>query len=304
MRITQNISSNNALYNLQRGQKKLDYLQNLTASGQNVNQPSDDPLSSRTLVDVADKIRAIDQHASNIDKANSWLQITNTGLEGMASIINQAVNVANKINTGSTDATIRQDANNQLNELKKQFVDMANTQYGDVYVFGGANNLVPPFNKTDNTYAGDSTQLSVEVAQNTDQSLNITGDRLVKGTGTSPSYGVVDILKTFDDLIAAVGDQNTASNVTAINQGNIDMQSGAKQVNIATSDVLSRTTRLANMKSLNDNNRNTLLTITTNIQNVDLSKLGVELSNQKTAFEAALSTTAKVSQLSLLNYLN
>jgi flagellar hook-associated protein 3 FlgL len=39
------------------------------------------------------------------------------------------------------------------------------------------------------------------------------------------------------------------------------------------------------------------------LQNVDLAQLGVEIQSQTTAFEASLSATAKVSQLSLLNYM-
>jgi flagellin-like hook-associated protein FlgL len=39
------------------------------------------------------------------------------------------------------------------------------------------------------------------------------------------------------------------------------------------------------------------------VQTVDNAKLGVQLSQQETAFNAALATTAKISQLSLLDYM-
>jgi len=39
------------------------------------------------------------------------------------------------------------------------------------------------------------------------------------------------------------------------------------------------------------------------MQNVDLAKAGVELSQQTTAFNASLAATAKITQLSLLNYM-
>lgn len=182
-------------------------------------------------------------------------------------------------------------------------VDTANTQYGDQYIFGGANNAVAPFSYANNNYGGDSSQLTVEIAQNTTQPISITGDRLFKGTGANPSYGSVDLLQTFDNLITAVGNSVTPSNVANIATATQSLDDGAKQISVATSDILSRTTRLDNMAKLNENNKNTLLSITTNIQSVDYAKLGVELSNQKLAFEASLSTTAKLSQLSLLNYM-
>lgn len=303
MRVTANMSAENSLYNIQQGRAKLDKLQEAISSGQNINRPSDDPLSSRTLLDIGDKLRSYDQLASNISKASSWLEFTSTALEGMAAIIGLAKKLAGTINTGSSEPGIRQSAHDQLVDLKRQLIDMANTQYGDQYIFAGANNTTPPFSNANNNYGGDSTQLAIEVAQNSTQAMNLTGDRLLKGVGANPSYGSVDILTTFDNLIAAVGDSVTPSDVTAISTASVDLQNGAKQLNIATSDILSRTSRLDNMEKLNTNNKNTLLSISTSIQEVDYAKLGVQQNNQKIAFEASLSSTAKLSQLSLLDYL-
>jgi len=303
MRVTANMSAETSLYNIQQGRARLDKLQESISSGQNVNRPSDDPIASRLLLEIGDKLKTIDQYSSNINKATSWLKFTSTALDGISGIVNLAKKVAGTINTGSSDPSLRQSAHDQLVDLKKQIVDMANTQFGDQYIFGGANNTVPPFNNTDNNYAGDSTQFSIDIGQNASQALNVTGDRLLKGGGTNPTYGAIDILTTFDNLIAAVGDSVTPSNVPAISTAAQDLQDGARQLNIATSDILSRMTRLDNMDKLNDNNKNTLLSVYTSTQEVDYAKLGIQLNSQKVAFEASLSATAKLSQLSLLDFL-
>jgi flagellar hook-associated protein 3 FlgL len=303
MRVTANMSAETSLYNIQQGRARLDRLQEAISSGLNVNRPSDDPINSRTLMEVGDRLRAIDQYSSNINKATSWLKFTSTALDGITSVVNLAKKVAGTINTGSTDPTIRQTAHNQLVDLKKQLVDMANTQYGDQYIFAGANSTTPPFNNANNNYAGDSTQLTIEIVQNTTHTLNVTGDRLLKGSGANPSYGATDIFAAMDNLIAAVGDSATQTNVAGVATASAELQNGSVQLNIATSDILSRITRLDNMTKLNENNKNTLLAISTKIQEADYAKLGTQLNNEKTAFEASLSSTAKISQLSLLNYL-
>lgn len=307
MRVTQNASANNALYNIQQQRARLDTLQESIASGRNVNRPSDSPISTGVLLDISDRITAVDQYSTNIVKANTWVKFTETALTGMSDIMTQAKKLIGTINSGSSDGSIRQSAHDQLLDLKKQIVDMANTQNGDQYIFGGAISDGPPFSLANNNYAGDSTQLTIEIARATTQAVSITGDRLLKGTatpvGTPPDYGSVDILKTFDDLIAAVGDKNLPSNVTAITQGSADLDAGFKQIINAVGDNIGRLTRLDGMTKLNDNNKNMLQSIVGNIQEVDYAKLGVELNNQKTAFEASLSATAKISQLSLLNYM-
>ena len=304
MRITQNMLANNTVYNLQQSASQLSKLGDLTASGQNVNTPSDDPIAARLLVQIGQELKLSDQYSSNIRKATTWLNYTSTALTGMSDIINQASKVTGSIINGSTDPNIRQSAHDQLVDLKKQVIDMANTRYGDQYVFAGANNVTQPFSNSNNDYGGDSTQLGIEISQNSNIALNVTGDRLLLGRGEGPSYGSVNILATFDNLIASVGDKSNASNTMGISQGITDLQSGVKQLNNATSDILSRTTRLSNMSNLNDNTKNTLNSIVGKVQNVDYNKLGVELSQQQTAYNAALASTAKVQGMSLLNYIS
>ena len=373
MRITANMTAANSLYNIQLGRGKLDSIQEVVSSGQNVNRPSDDPISSRRLLEVSDDLKAMDQYASNISKATSWLDFTSTALNGGSAILSEARKIAARLNTGSDDPEIRQSARDQLVDLKKQLVDMANTQFGDQYLFGGVNNAVSPFLKdmtgdrtsgsntvsnvdvTElkagmrvsghgipdgtfigavgansftlvdsasaavnatvtttaftgnglNIYRGDSTQFEIEIGQGADQKLNVTGDRLFMGQGTNPSYGNVDIMKAIDDMIVAVGssDPLNPSDVAAISTASQTLQNGTKQFNIVTSDILSRTTRLDNMRTLNENIKNTLLSVFTGIQEVDYAKMGVQLNNQKVAFEASLSATASLSRLSLLDYL-
>lgn len=299
MRITTNMTANNAIYSLQQNLGNLSKLQELTTSQQNINTPSDDPTSAGVLMDIADKLKATDQYNSNITKASTFMQVTSTALTGISDFIAQAKSLVDSISSGTNDPTQRQTVSDQLTSLKKQIVDIANTQSGDQYVFGGASTSTPPFNNGNNTYAGDSTQLNIEVAQNSTQTMNITGDRVLKGTGSNPSYGTTDILQTFDNLITAVG----ANNVTNIQQGATALEAGAQQITNAQSDLASRMTRLDSMTKMNTNNQTTLQNIASNIQTVDLATVGVELSQQQTAYSAALSATAKISQMSLLDYL-
>ena len=303
MRVTANMSADTSVYNIQQGRNRIDRLQELITSNQNVNRPSDDPIASRLLLDIGDKMKAFDQYNANIIKAKSWMQFSDTALSGMNKIMNQAKSLMNTMSSGSTDPSERQNANNQLVELKKQMIDMVNTQYGDQYIFGGSNNLVPPFNATNNTFAGDGTERQIEIAGNTTQTISITGDRLLLGVGANPSYGTTNILQTFDNLIAAVGDSTTPSNAAGITTAVQSLAPASRQIFNAINTNLSRMTRVDNMAKLNETNKNTLTNIVGNIQTVDMVKLGVQLNTEKNAFEASLAATAKVMQMSLLDFL-
>lgn len=298
------MSAANSIYNIMQGRAKLDKLQELTSSGNNVNRPSDDPIASRLLLDIGDKLKAAKQYTSNITKANTFMSISSTALQGMADTMALAKKVVANYSPGTTDTTFQANTISQLQALKQQMIDMGNTQLGDQYVFGGAVNATPPFSNNIPpalpVYAGDETVINIEVGSNTTEQMNIPGGQLLKAdTAASQPYGAVDILKTFDDLIAAVTTNTTAALTPAANS----LEAGARQITNAQTGLAARIKRLDSLSTMHANNINTLETIVGNTQNVDYAKLAVQTSQQKIAFEASLSSTAQLSKLSLLDYM-
>jgi flagellar hook-associated protein 3 FlgL len=298
MRVTQATTADNALYNLQKDRSSLDSLQEKIASGLNVNRPSDDPITARQLLELDNKIDKGNQYLGNITKSSLWLNMTDTALQGISDIIAQAKKVAGTITSGSSDQTVRDNAASLLTELKKQLVNMANTQLGDQYIFAGYKTDTPPFNPTDftdNVYKGTNDDMNVEIDQNSIVAMNITGQNLLKG-GT---YGSIDILQTFDDLVTAINNND----VSGIQSASTNLDKSSDQITNADSDVASRLIRLDSAKTMITNNQNTLQNIYSDTQNVDFTKAAVELTQQQTAFQAALSSTARITQMSLLDYL-
>ncbi|MHC1698311.1 MAG: flagellar hook-associated protein FlgL [Geobacteraceae bacterium] len=296
MRITPGMTSDNALYNLQKGRTLLNRLQEQIASGSLINRPSDDPITTRQLLDMDSKLDSGEQYLSNITKGNLSLSLTDTALQGMSDIIAQAKKTAGAITSGSSDQTVRENAAAQLEELKKQLVDLGNTQLGDQYIFAGFKNSTAPFSMTGNSYSGTSDELSIEIDRNSPAGITIAGDVLLKGTG---SYGSVDMLETLDKIITAIRD-----NIPADIQENAKLlDSSANQINNARSDVAGRMIRFKSAETMINRNQATLQGLMADTMGVDYIEAATQLNQQQAAFEAALSATAKITQLSLLDYL-
>jgi len=296
MRITPGMTSDNALYNLQKGRTLLNRLQEQIASGSVINRPSDDPITSRQLLDMDSKLDKGDQYLSNITKGNLSLSMTDTALQGMADIIAQAKKTTSAITSGSSDQTVRENAASQLEELKKQLVDLGNTQLGDQYIFAGFKNSTPPFSTADNTYSGTSDELTIEIEQNSPAAITIAGDALLKGTG---SYGAVDMLETLDNIIRAIRDNNPAD----IQSNAAKLDASSNQINNARSDMAGRMIRFQSAETMISRNQATLKGIISDTMGVDYIKAATQLNQQQSAFEAALAATAKITQLSLLDYM-
>ncbi|GFO70867.1 flagellar hook-associated protein 3 [Geomonas limicola] len=305
MRITNGMTANNALYNLQKGLNNLNDLNGSVSSGLNVSKPSEDPLSARQLLDLQEQVNVGKQYTANITKAKLLLNVTSTALNGMGDVMTQLKTTAGSIANGSSDPTVRSAAVSNLTELKKQLIDYGNTQSENQYVFGGFS-TGQPFDTAGN-FSGTNDSLDVNINQGSTVTTNVSGGQLLRGgtppaavgSGATAGQSPVDIIGSIDALISSINSNNTSG----IQDGIKNMQAASQQVTASISSVAGRLTRLENMQTMITNNQNTLEGIYSDKQNVDYAKAGVELSQLNTAYSAALSTTAKINQLSLLDYL-
>jgi flagellar hook-associated protein 3 FlgL len=147
------------------------------------------------------------------------------------------------------------------------------------------------FNGTDDV-------VNIEVNRGVQVPISISGGVVLRG-GTPPGSTGVDIIKTLDTLIADINSGNAAG----IQAANVALDTANQQLLGSISVIGMRKARMDNALTSQQRNLNVLSEIHDNLQNVDMAKAAIQLSNQKNAFDAALAATAKIAPLSLLNYL-
>jgi flagellar hook-associated protein 3 FlgL len=296
MRITERTTASNALYNINEGRLKLDRLNEAASSSRVVNRPSDDPVSAKKILDLETQIKSSNQYVSNIKTGQTWLDMVGTSLEGMLNSVMSIKTAASEAAGVLNDPIKKADILSQLNAFRDQLTDYPNSQVGGQYVFSGFNSNTPPFDNITKTgiFKGTEDIISVEITKGVTVPISVSGGAVLRG-----SKGGVDIIGTLDALITSVTNDSTAG----INAANVALDGANQQMLGVISDVGMRKARMDNALAAQQRNSNTLTEIHDNMQNVDYAKVALELTNQKTAFDAALAATAKSSSLSLLNYL-
>jgi flagellar hook-associated protein 3 FlgL len=365
MRITDSMTANNAIYNINEGRIKLDRLNEMISSGKIVNRPSDDPVATKKILDLETQIKSSNQYISNIKTGQTWLDMAGTSLEGLLSSVMSIKGIAGQASGIQNDPIKKADMIYQLKAYRDQLTDYPSTQVGGQYVFSGFKNDAPPFGTnsiaadiisgspaignidTTDLYPGlaitgpgipanstvtaittpgvggaitisnsatvttipgninfsgkfNGTEdiVNIEVNKGVQVPISVSGGAVLRGGTPAGSTGV-DIIKTIDTLIADINSGNSAG----IQAGNIALDKANQQLLGAISDVGMRKARMDNAMTAQQRNLNVLSEIHDNLQNVDMAKAAIELTNQKTAFDAALAATAKIAPLSLLNYL-
>jgi flagellar hook-associated protein 3 FlgL len=266
------------------------------ASGKNFSRPSDDPLSMVQSLGLRKALAQVEQYGRNIDTAELWLNLQETVIDQISTLADQAQQVATAMSNGTQSDEIRAVNAEQIGQLLDQAISMANTQLAGKYIFAGYRTSTAPFSRTTSggietaQYNGDSNNFEIQIAQNE----KIVGGK--NGQSLFIDSGLFDALGT---LKRAIEDND----LTVIQQQADVLQGVEDSLNGQLADIGVRQSRLEGQQEILDNLNKDIQDRLSDIENVDYNKVILELQQQQTAYEVALEAAAKISQLSLLNYL-
>jgi flagellar hook-associated protein 3 FlgL len=185
-----------------------------------------------------------------------------------------------------------------MNQLKNELIQFGNGQIAGKYIFGGFVSDQPPFDATTGDYSGTNDSINMEVDRGAYTAINVPGGSLLRG-GTPPGSTGTDIIGVLNNLITAL----SANNVAGIKAELPSLVNAQDQILAARGDVGARLNRVQSAADHIDSMKISLNKVISGKQDVDFLQVMSDLTNQQNAFQAALASSAKTSQLSLLDYL-
>lgn len=293
MRVTETTMANTSQTSLQRIKQRLQTLQEQVSSGVKISAPGDDPLTAQQILDLQRQVNDGDQFAKNISTGNAFLATEESSLSSMGDCLTRLKELALEMANGTYSADQRSNALVEVQQIKEQLISLGNSKLGDRYVFGGSKNDTPPFDSM-GAYSGNESDIRINIDGSNTVAINYSGGKILRGTG-----GGTDIIGTVDNLINAL---NT-DDVSGI-QGTLpDLDRASNQVLAARTDIGSRMNRLDASKNFIDVTQVYLQKVMSDKKDIDIAKAISDLTQQQTAYQAALMSTAKINQMSLLDYL-
>lgn len=298
MRITEGMINNTILNNLQVGQSRLEKLQQQASSGLKVSTPGDDPVSAQQVLQLKGLVQNSDQYSRNITTGNSWLEQSDSAMSDMGNVVTRARELAVQMANGTYSAQDRATAASELKQLKNEIIQLGNSQVAGKYIFGGFVSDKPPFDTTSGAFNGTGDAVNMEVDQGAYVTINVPGGSLLRG-GTPPGSSGTDIIGELDKLTTAL-----STNAVAGIQGALPaLQNAQNQILAARGDVGARMNRVQTASDKLASMKLSLQKVISSKQDIDVLQVISELTSQQTAFQAALASSAKTSQMSLLDYL-
>jgi len=200
MRITESMRFNNIVSSLGNAQSQYNSILEKMGSQKRINRISDDPLGMTRLLDFRQVQASIDQCQRNIDDNNGWLAMTESKLTSAGELLTKARELAIGQGTATASAETRRITAENVEQLKQQMLSLANSQYGDRYLFSGSRMDAAPFSaasqsaNTDTPTSASSNNFDGTVAESGIYTAGVNKTYVVKiitgGILTDASYKV------------------------------------------------------------------------------------------------------------------
>jgi flagellar hook-associated protein 3 FlgL len=296
MRITNQMTYNRVLRNLQMTEERLSKSQERVASQKSISKPSEDPIGLSRIMTYHRDINRIQQTIRNAESASDVLSQTDAVLQKVGDLMNDARNKAVIMATDTVSAEARSATADEVQSIIEQIMQQANTKLEDRYIFSGNKILIQPYNVINDQiqYAGDQNIIQQRVGLNAYVTVNIPGSDLF---GSSDS-GLFKVLESLRDAMKANNQQAIADSISSIDEG-ID------RISSALGTIGARTNTIEINKDELNNMELSLTGQLSKIEDVDMAVESTGYTANQNAYQAALEVAASVlKRSSLLDYLS
>ena len=292
VRITERSISSSTLLGLQGNLSRLGTLQEHLSSGKQINRPSDSPSGTIAAMQLRGEVRRTQQYSRNADDGKAWLGTIDQSLANAVENIHRVRDLAVQgMSTGQADDGARSAIAAEVDTLRSALISVANTTYLDRPVFGGTTAGKTAFDGS-GSYVGDSGTVNRTVADGIE--VRVDGDATATfGSGSTQLFTVLAQLST--DL---------RSNTDGIGADLDNLDTAANAMGSAQADVGARYNRVDRAGQTADTHLDELKSQLSGVEDIDLPQTIVNLQLQQVAYQAALSATAKLQQMSLVDFLH
>jgi flagellar hook-associated protein 3 FlgL len=266
-----------------------------TASGQSVNQPSDNPAAAAQLARNADQTAEADQFLRSVNSLNGEMQNADSTLNSVITTLQRAISLGVEGANGTLNASNRAALAAEVQGIQAELLSLANLSYQGNFVFAGTATQTAPY-VLDSTspsgvrYLGNSAVNQLTVGDHLSVATNLPGSQLFSAAGADVFQSIQDLITGLqngtgiDTAVDAVSSAYQHINAQRVFYGNVMNQLTSQQTYLN-----SETTQLAQQQN--------------NLGGADLSKVLSDLVNAQTSRQATLEAIGRTQQTNLFNYI-
>ncbi len=292
-RVTQQTSMLAAQRSLASNASQLAKLQDQAMTRKAFSRASEDPSGAADAMRIRAQQRANDQHSRNVDNGLGWVTTLDSTLTEVNEVMKRVRDLTVQgANDGALSSTAKEAIAVELDSLKEQLLGLANTQFLGRSVFAGNSSDGVAFNP-DFSFTGTAGS-TVNRRVGPDTTVRVDSDG-------SAVFGTVTGTDSVFALITNIAADLRAGTTIGARLGEIDQRMTA--VRTEHSAVGSRHALIMRAEEAVMDKSVSFEAQRAAVEDVDLSRIILDLKSQEIIYQAALGVTARVLQPTLMDFL-
>ena len=270
------------------------------SSGVRLTSLSVDPVAAGENVLLLNQIQQDDSYSTSASEITGQLQVGDAALGSVISQLTQAISLAMSANNGTMNTSQVNAVGTELEGIRGEVLQLANTSYQGQYIFSGSTTSTAPFDSTGN-YQGDTVVNQLVTPNNQNIQLNVPGSQIFSGGGNAA-------VSVFGALDALINDYTSANSTTPLNTA--QAESDTTTLNAALNWVSQQRVTIDNSinqlsasSSAATSEADQLTSSQTNLIQADVAQVSTQLSTAETQATALEDTIAQLGSGSLFDKL-
>jgi flagellar hook-associated protein 3 FlgL len=303
MKVSTSMFFDRASAQLANVQGNLAKTQEQLSTGKQITKPSDEPDKASLVTRLESEIARQKSYQESIKAIEIRRKAEETALNSTSDVMFRMKELSVQAANDTLGAADRKTIALEMTELRNQILSLANSQDSNGnYLFAGSRVSQMPFSpdaKGVIVYKGDQARMVVGVGDNRRIPGSDAFTNVVRDDGKGGRVGI-GFFQAMGDLIEAV----KSSNRVAIQRGISEIDTLQQGLSDATAQVGTDLNVVDSQNNVLDEITLRLKTTMSDIQDLDYTEAITKMNKDQLALEAAQSSFAKISKLSLFNYIN
>ena len=307
MKISTTLYFDRATQQMGNVQANLSKVQEQMSTGLQIVKPSDAPDKAALVTRIESELSRQTSYQDTLKAVNVRLTAQETALTNTSDVLYRIKELSTQAANDTLSKADRQSVAVELGALREQIMSLGNSQDSNGnYLFSGSKAGTPPYSKDASGvvyYQGDQARMKVNVGDSRRMNLNMPGSdafvRVIRDDGKGSQTGV-DFFQALDDLVTAVKN----SDYSNIQRGISEVDGLQQGVSDGLAQVGTDLTVVDMQNSVLDEVVLRLKATRSDVEDLDYTEAITRMNKDQLALEAAQSSFAKISQLSLFKFLN
>jgi flagellar hook-associated protein 3 FlgL len=267
----------------------------VVSTGKRISDLSDDPVGLTQVLTLKSALSNIGQLRRNIDLGKSWLAASESALGQVQDLVSEAKALCVEMATATTGAAQRASAAETVSNMREEIVSLANSDVNGRYIFAGLKTDAAPFDQS-GIYQGDNNPFTLVIDRNAAVQIGSDGEAVFQPSGAGSDD---DIFQTFTELKDALTNNEVSGIQAAIGKLNAHFDHLSTKISDAGSKIIRMETKEEILQDLKIANTERM----SHIEDADMAEAIIDLNEREVAYQAALASSSKVVELSLVDYL-